>query len=129
MDRTIKGLEEMGADIDYDESQRTYHAVSDNSGRLKGVHYRFDKNTHTGTETLIIAATLASGKTVLENAAQEPEIDELIQMLNSMGAKIKRSKPRTIEIDGVKKLDGTTFTISPDRNEIVTFAIGAIATR
>ena len=129
MDRTIKGLEEMGADIDYDDSERTFHAVSNDSGRLKGVHYRFDKNTHTGTETLIIASTLADGKTTLENAAQEPEIDELIQMLNSMGAKIKRIKPRIIEIIGVKKLHGTTFTISPDRNEIVTFAIGAIATK
>jgi UDP-N-acetylglucosamine 1-carboxyvinyltransferase len=129
MDRTIKGLEEMGADIDYDDNERTYHAVSHESGRLKGVHYRFDKNTHTGTETLIIAATLADGNTILENAAQEPEIDELIAMLNSMGAKIKRIKPRTIEIIGVKKLHGTTFTIGADRNEIVTFAIGAIATK
>jgi UDP-N-acetylglucosamine 1-carboxyvinyltransferase len=129
MDRTIKGLEEMGAKIDYDKAERTYHAVSDESGRLKGVKYIFDKNTHTGTETLIIAAVLAKGKTILENAAQEPEIDELIDMLNSMGAKIERIKPRTIEIIGVKKLHGTTFTISPDRNEIVTFAIGAIATK
>jgi UDP-N-acetylglucosamine 1-carboxyvinyltransferase len=129
MDRTIKGLEKMGADIDYDDNQRTYHAVSDESGRLKGVNYHFDKNTHTGTETLIIAATLADGTTVLENAAQEPEIDELIDMLNSMGAKVKRVKPRTIEIIGVKKLHGTEFTIGADRNEIVTFAIGAIATQ
>lgn len=129
MDRTIKGLEEMGAQIDYDQDDRTYHAVSHEGGRLKGVNYHFDKNTHTGTETLIIAATLADGKTVLENAAQEPEIDELIEMLNGMGAKIKRVKPRTIEIIGVEKLHGTTFTIGADRNEIVTFAIGAIATK
>lgn len=129
IDRTIKGLEEMGADIDYDDTDRMFHAVSHESGRLKGVHYKFDKNTHTGTETLIIAATLANGKTTLENAAQEPEIDELIEMLNSMGAKIKRTEPRKIEIEGVTKLHGTEFTISADRNEIVTFAIGAIATK
>jgi UDP-N-acetylglucosamine 1-carboxyvinyltransferase len=127
MDRTINGLKQMGATIDYKHEDRTYHATRQD--RLQGIRYRFDKNTHTGTETLIIAATLAEGKTILENAAQEPEIDELIAMLNSMGAKVTRVEPRTIEIEGVEKLHGTTTTIMPDRNEIVTFAIAAIATK
>lgn len=130
IDRTIKGLEQMGADIKYNHDDRTYHASSEhNEGRLQGTTYHFDKNTHTGTETMIMAAVLANGTTELQNAAQEPEIDELILMLNSMGAKIKRTEPRVIEIEGVEKLHGTTFAIAPDRNEIVTFANAAIATQ
>lgn len=127
IDRTIIGLRKMGARITHEEQTRTYHA--DSGGRLKGISYLFEKNTHTGTETMIIAATLAVGKTILENAAQEPEVDELIEMLNGMGANIVRIKPRTIVIEGVEALHGTTFTICPDRNEIVTFAIAAIATK
>ncbi len=127
IDRTIEGLKQMGAEIDYKSEDGFFHAKT--KGRLKGVNYTFEKNTHTGTETLIIAASLAEGKTTLENAAQEPEIDELIEMLNGMGAKIKRVEPRKIEIEGVHVLHGTEFTIGADRNEIVTFAIGAIATK
>ena len=73
-------------------------------------HYRFEKNTHTGTETLIIASVLAKGKTVLENAAQEPEVDDLIGFLNSLGADIKRVTQRTIVINGVNKLHGGKYT-------------------
>lgn len=126
IDRTIEGLKQMGAEIDYKSEDGFFHAKSD---RLQAVDYTFDKNTHTGTETLVIAATLAEGKTILNNAAEEPEIDELIEMLNSMGAQIKRTKHRVIEIEGVEKLHGTEFTIGADRNEIVTFAIVAIVTK
>ncbi|HPS40830.1 MAG TPA: UDP-N-acetylglucosamine 1-carboxyvinyltransferase, partial [Candidatus Woesebacteria bacterium] len=87
-----------------------------------------EKNTHTGTETLIMAAVLAKGKTMLENAAEEPEIDDLIVFLNQMGAKIRRRSFRKIEIEGVEKLDGAIHKIMPDRNEAVSYACAAIAT-
>lgn len=76
---------------------------------------------------MLLAGVRATGETVLENAAEEPEVDDLIRLLNQMGAQIKRIKKRTIVIHGVKKLKGTEFTIMPDRNEVITFAIGAIA--
>lgn len=122
IDRHIEGLIAMGAKIKYIDGY--FYAQSD---KLKGINYKFKSNTHTGTETLILAAVLASGETVLENAAQEPEIDNLIQLLNLMGAKIKRVKNRTIVINGVNKLVGCEFTVMPDRNEAITFAIAAIS--
>lgn len=122
IDRHIEGLESMGATIRYQEG--FFHA---RTKRLHGTRYRFPSNTHTGTETLILAAVLAKGQTVLENAAQEPEVDDLIGLLNCMGAKIRRTQPRTIRIDGVSALVGASYTIMPDRNEAVTFAVGAIA--
>jgi len=125
IDRTVRGIGKMGAEITYHSEDGYFHARADG---LHGVTYRFDKNTHTGTETLIIASAMATGKTVLENAAEEPEIDELIALLNKMGAKIKRTGPRVIEIEGVERLHGAQVTIQPDRNEIVTFAIAAIVT-
>lgn len=125
IDRTVDGLVQMGAIIDYDSDDGFFHAKSDG---LHGVTYRFDKNTHTGTETMIIAAVMAKGKTVLENAAAEPEIDELIAFLNAMGGNVKRTEERRIEIEGVDRLHGATCAILPDRNEVVTIAIAAIIT-
>jgi UDP-N-acetylglucosamine 1-carboxyvinyltransferase len=116
----INGLVKMGAESRYNSRDGYFYVKTDG---LAGAVYRFEKNTHTGTETLVLAASLARGKTVLENAAQEPEVDDLIRLLNSMGARIKRTKPREIVIDGVKNLTGTSFDIPPDRNEVVTFAV------
>ena len=113
------------SDIEYKSEDGNFHATTTG---LKGIDYTFEKSTHTGTETLTLAAVLAEGKTVLRNAAEEPEIDDLISLLNKMGAQIKRSGKREITVVGVKKLHGTTFTISSDRNEIVTFAIAAYVT-
>lgn len=125
IDRIIKGLEAMGVDIIYSSSDGYFHA---STRQLKGAKYRFEKNSHTGTETLILAGVLAKGQTVLDNAAQEPEVDDLIRLLRLMGADIKRTAPRRIVINGVKKLKGATWVINPDRNEIVTLAIAAIIT-
>ena len=127
IDRIVEGLKKMGTEIDYDREDGYFHAEVGQKG-LQGAKYRFIKSTHTGTETMILAAVLAKGTTILENAGQEPEIDELINFLNKMGAKIKRTNNRTIVIEGVKKLHGTTFRINPDRNEVVTFAIAGIIT-
>lgn len=120
IDRHIEGLERMGANIGYASEDGYFHA---HTNGLVGAEYTFEKNTHTGTETLILAAVLAKGKTVLQNAAEEPEIDDLIALLNKMGANVARTAPRTIEIDGVESLHGATHRIMPDRNEAMTFAV------
>lgn len=126
IDRTIEGIAHMDAEINYDSEDGYFHAKTNG---LKGIDYTFTKNTHTGTETLILAAVLASGKTVLHNAAEEPEIDDLINLINAMGGDVKRSAKREITIIGAEKLHGTTYTISPDRNEVITFAIMAYVTK
>ncbi len=102
-----------------------------NTDGIKGTQYTFPKPSHTVTETVLMTATMASGETILDNAALEPEIDDLIDMLNKMGAKIIResNNPKRIIIQGVKKLSGTKHDIICDRNEIITFACAALATK
>lgn len=123
LDRTLAGLVALGAEVNQSRNEITVRRH-----HLKGTRYRFPKNTHTGTETLILAAVKAEGQTILENAAQEPEVDDLIAMLNAMGARIRRADPRTIIIDGVQELHGTTHEVMSDRNEVVSFACMALAT-
>jgi len=130
IDRTINGLKALGVETIYNSDDGYFYIKANNKTGGNGtVRYCFKKSTHTGTEILIMTAALFKGKTMLENAAEEPEIDELISLLNSMGAKIKRVKPRTIVIEGVERLHGTRFVIGLDRNEIVTFAVAGIVTR
>ncbi len=126
IDRHIEGLQKMGASISYNSDDGYFHATAQ---KLHGARVKFPKNTHTGTETIILAAVLADGQTVIENAADEVEVDDLIACLNKMGAQVVRMAPRTIVIDGVKKLHGVQYSIMPDRNEEVTFAIAAAVTR
>jgi UDP-N-acetylglucosamine 1-carboxyvinyltransferase len=126
IDRIIDGVSQLNAEVSYVSGDGFFHAKTDG---LRGMDYTFEKNTHMGTETLIIAAVLAEGMTVLRNAAEEPEIGELIDLLNKMGARIRRTEHRVIEIEGVKKLHGAEVTIKPDRNEIITFAIAALVTK
>lgn len=125
IDRHIEALKKMGASITYNSDDGFFYATAK---YLRGATIRFAKNTHTGTETLILAAVLAKGRTVLENAAEEVEIDDLIGCLNQMGASIKRAPGRTIVIDGVTSLHGVEYSIMSDRNEEVTFAIAAVIT-
>lgn len=124
IERHLLGLKAIGVEIDYEDD--LYRAKTK---KLKGGFYRFPKNTHTGTESLIMVAALIEGKTVLENASQEPEVDDLISFLNKMGAKIERVKPRRIEIQGVRNLRGATHRVMFDRNEAVTFACAALSTK
>jgi len=124
LDRTLAGLEALGARVE----QRGEHLLV-RAARLRGTRYRFPKNTHTGTETLLLAAACAQGETILENAAQEPEVDDLIAFLNAMGARICRTSERTIRIEGGAPLHGARHRVMPDRNEAVTFACAALATR
>lgn len=121
----LEALEKMGAVVSKQNS--TIEATVPRS--LSGVEYEFPKNSHTGTEGLILAAVLANGKTRLKNAAAEPEVDDLISFLNQMGAKIKRTSPREIVIDGVASLTGAVHKVMPDRNEVVTFGCIALGTR
>lgn len=125
IDRHILGLQKMGASITYDSTDGFFHVEAE---KLHGADIIFDKNTHTGTETILLAAVLAEGKTTIQNAAEEIEVDDLINLLNMMGAKIQRKEKRVIEIEGVSSLHGTEYKILPDRNEEVTFAIAACLT-
>jgi len=125
LDRHLAGLKKLGVTIKEGDSFLEFSAPKG----LKGAYYRFAKNTHTGTDTMIMAAAWAEGETILDNAATKPEIDDLIVFLNEMGAKIKRVAPRTIKIKGQKKFRGAKHIVVPDRNEAVTFACAALGTK
>ncbi len=120
----LDGLVEMGATVNKDEN-----FIDVSAEKLRGAVYRFPKNSHTGTEGLVMAAVLADGTTRIENAASEPEVDDLIAFLNKMGAKIKRTESSIIEIEGVSSLKGTVYEVMPDRNEAVTFSCMALGTK
>lgn len=120
----LKGLSEMGARI---ELQHGY--VEAKADHLKGADIYFDLVTVTGTENLMMAATLAEGKTVLRNAAREPEISALADTLNAMGARIEGAGTSVITIHGVESLHPVKFRIIPDRIETGTFMVAAALTR
>jgi UDP-N-acetylglucosamine 1-carboxyvinyltransferase len=125
IDLHLAALEKMGAAITI--SHGYIEAKVPNRGRLKGAHIIFDKITVTGTENILMAAVLADGETILENAAREPEITDLVVMLRKMGACIAGDGTATLRIRGVKELHGTEHTVIPDRIEAGTFLIaGAI---
>ena len=124
LDRHFAGLKALGVKLEI--KNNLIHA---SCSQLTGALYTFSKPTHTGTETMIMAAVLAKGKTILRNAALEPEVDDLINFLNQMGAKITRLANRVIEIEGVKKLKPVIYKVMPDRNEAVSYAIAALITR
>lgn len=121
----IQGLKAMGADIEIKEGY--IHAQVKN--RLKGTHFIFEKTTVNGTQNLIMAAVLAEGETFLENAAQEPEVVNLADFLNQMGARIQGAGTHRIFIQGVHGLKGGEFEIMPDRIEAGTYLIGAALTQ
>ena len=123
VDLHIEGLRAMGAEISVDGGY-----IKARAGRLKGVRLVLDIVTVTGTENLMMAATLAHGVTVIENAAREPEVVDLANCLNAMGAKVRGAGTTTIEIEGVKSLRGTQYDVLPDRIETGTFLVaGAIS--
>jgi UDP-N-acetylglucosamine 1-carboxyvinyltransferase len=116
----IKGLQDMGADV---EVQNGY--IHARAARLKGARLVMDIVTVTGTENLMMAATLADGVTIIENAAREPEVVDLANFLNAMGAKISGAGTDTISIEGVEKLTGTRYRVLPDRIETGTYLVAA----
>jgi UDP-N-acetylglucosamine 1-carboxyvinyltransferase len=123
IDLHIKGLELLGAKITQDHGY-----VEATAARLRGAEIVFDKITVTGTEDLLMAATLADGETVLQNAEREPEVADLAALLNKMGAKIQGAGTATIRIKGVAKLKGAKHRIIPDRIEAGTFLIAGALT-
>jgi UDP-N-acetylglucosamine 1-carboxyvinyltransferase len=123
VDQHIKGLQAMGAEIDLDHGY-----IDARAKRLSGANFVFDVVTVTGTENLMMAATLAAGTTVLDNAAREPEVVDLADCLNAMGARITGAGTDRIVIAGVSRLSGATHAIMPDRIETGTFLVAAAAT-
>jgi UDP-N-acetylglucosamine 1-carboxyvinyltransferase len=120
----LMGLEAMGAEI---ELRRGY--IEAKADRLRGAHISFDTSTVTGTENLMMAAALAKGKTTLQNAATEPEVVDLANVLNKMGAKINGAGTSLIEIEGVESLQAVEHTIIQDRIEAGTLMVAAGLTR
>src|ERR1041384_5814805 len=122
IDLHIKGLERLGARITQEHGD-----IEARADRLKGAEIVFDKITVTGTEDLLMAATLAEGETLMLNCAREPEVQDLAELLIKMGAKIEGAGTATIRIQGVTRLHGAKHKIIPDRIEAATFIIaGAI---
>lgn len=120
----IQGLKQMGADIQVEDG----FIRGSVNGRLKGAHILFDTVTVTGTENLLMAATLAEGTTVLENAAREPEVVDLAECLIAMGAQIKGHGTDTITVEGVERLQGCFHDVIADRIEAGTYLVAAAAT-
>ncbi len=123
VDLHIKGLQDMGAEIDV--SNGYIHAKAK---RLKGARLVLDIVTVTGTENLMMAAALADGTTIIENAAREPEVVDLANFIIAMGGKISGAGTDTITIEGVEKLHGTRYRVLPDRIETGTFLVAAAIT-
>lgn len=120
IDLHLKALEVMGADIKIEHGY-----VEASCDRLKGAHVEFPSVTVTGTENIMMAATLAEGNTVIENAAREPEVVDLANFLIRMGAKIEGAGTSTLRVEGVRELLGTRYEVMSDRIEAGTFLIGA----
>jgi UDP-N-acetylglucosamine 1-carboxyvinyltransferase len=121
----IQGLKLMGANITVEDG----YIVANNQGRLKGATIFMDVVSVTGTENLMMAAALAGGTTIIENAAREPEIVDLANCLTSMGAKITGAGTDTLTIEGVSELRGKEYSVMPDRIETGTFLVAAAVTQ
>jgi UDP-N-acetylglucosamine 1-carboxyvinyltransferase len=123
IDQHLKALTAMGADV------QLSHGYVEVSGKLTGTRFKFDLATVTGTENVMMAASLARGTTVLEGCACEPEVVDLANLLNAMGARVSGAGTATIVIDGVESLGAAEHSIIPDRIEGGTYLIGAVMTR
>lgn len=124
VDLHVDAMRAMGANIDY----RNGYYFATSPGRLRGAEVTFPFVSVMGTENAMLAATLAEGHTIIRPAAQEPEVDDLIAFLQSMGATVERTAPDTIEIEGRKRLRGAEHRVVPDRIETGTFVVAAAVT-
>ena len=125
VDLHLRGLEAMGASIEINEG----YICARSDGRLKGAHILMDMVSVGATENLMMAAALAEGTTIIENAAREPEIVDLANCMNAWGADVQGAGSNTITINGVEKLTGGSFKVMPDRIETGTYLAAAAATR
>jgi UDP-N-acetylglucosamine 1-carboxyvinyltransferase len=126
VDYHVRAMEQMGAEIAY---RNGYYFAAAPADGLRAAHVEFPRVTVMGTENVILAATLARGTTVIDNAALEPEVDDLIVLLTAMGAHVARTAERRIEVEGVDRLGGAEHRVMGDRLEAETFAIAAAITR
>ncbi|MBE3589525.1 MAG: UDP-N-acetylglucosamine 1-carboxyvinyltransferase [Firmicutes bacterium] len=124
IDLHLKGFAALGAEISL--SHGRVQAVA--NGRLRGAHIYLDYPSVTATENILMAAVLAEGTTTIENAAEEPEVVDLANFLNSMGARVSGAGTRLVRVEGVKELHGSSYTPIPDRIEAGTFLVAAAAT-
>jgi len=125
IDLHLAGLTKMGAEVFLEAGDVVARAPDG----LKGAEISFEKISVTGTENLMMAATLARGQTTINNAAREPEVRDLAELLNKMGARVRGAGTPTIQIDGVEALGGAQHTIIPDRIETGTFIVAAAITK
>ena len=125
VDLHLRGMEAMGAEVEVLDGYIKAHVPG---GRLKGADIYLDTVTVTGTENILMAAVLAEGTTFIKNAAREPEVVDLVNCLNAMGAKIKGGGTDTLEVEGVEKLYGCSYDVLPDRIEAGTYLIAAAIT-
>ena len=123
IDLHLKGFKQMGAEI-----KQGHGFIDASAARLKGCRIYLDYPSVGATENLMMAATLAYGNTVIENAAEEPEVVDLANFLNSMGAKVKGAGTKVVRVEGVEELHGTTYSVIPDRIEAGTFMVAAAMT-
>ena len=122
VDLHLRGLQALGAEVDVVNGN-----IEARAKRLKGANIIFDTVTVTGTENIMMAAALADGTSIIENAAQEPEVVDLANFLNAMGAKITGAGTNTLTIEGVDNMHGTAYSVLPDRIETGTYLVaGAI---
>ncbi len=124
VDLHLRGLRQLGADVSVVNGN-----IEASASRLKGANIIFDTVTVTGTENIMMAATLADGTSVIENAAQEPEVVDLANFLNAMGAKISGAGTNTLVIKGVENMHGAEYTVLPDRIETGTYLVAGAITR
>jgi UDP-N-acetylglucosamine 1-carboxyvinyltransferase len=127
IDLHLAGFQQLGAEVTLESGNVVARAPQ--NGRLRGASIEFEKVTVTGTENLMMAATLASGTTILKHAACEPEIEDLAALLNKMGARVRGAGTPIIEIEGVQELGSAEHTIIPDRIETGTFIVAAAITK
>lgn len=125
IDLHLKAFEQLGAEVSLESGDVVARAPK---GRLVGSTVDFEKVTVTGTENVMMAAALANGRTTIRNAAEEPEIEDLAELMNKMGARIRGAGTSTIEIDGVEAMGSAEHTIIPDRIETGTFLVAAAIT-
>ncbi|HYP53216.1 MAG TPA: UDP-N-acetylglucosamine 1-carboxyvinyltransferase [Pyrinomonadaceae bacterium] len=126
IDLHLEALKHLGAQVSLESGYVVARAPK--GGRLRGGEVQFDKVTVTGTENLMMAAALAEGRTVLHNAAREPEIQDLAELLNRMGGRVRGAGTPTVTVEGVENLGGAEHTIIPDRIETGTFLVAAAIT-
>jgi len=123
VDLHLRGLQALGAQVEVRNGN-----IEARADQLRGARIVMDTVTVTGTENILMAATLARGTTVIENAAQEPEVVDLADFLVAMGARIEGAGSNTIRVEGVERLEGTTYSVLPDRIETGTYLVGAAMT-